>query len=578
VIPLAVAGLLLAAASALAVTGQLTQLPGTAGCVSETGSRPSGDVCADGKALGNPQGVAVSPDARNVYVVSPYAVAVLARDTTTGALTQLPGTAGCVSRDGQGPCTRGKALGRPRAIAVSPDGKNVYVAGGNASVNATNAVAVFRRSTTNGALTQLPGTAGCVSETGTLPSGETCADGKALRYPWSLAVSPDGKSVYVASAQSDAVAVLRRDGTTGQLTQLAGLDGCIKQAGGFCRDGKALLVPVSVAVSPDGKNAYVASRDSDAVAVLKRNGTSGALSQSTGPDGCVTSTPSVDECVVGKALDGAHSVAISLDGKSLYVASHFSNAVAAFRRNVTSGALTQLTGPNGKAGCVSETGTGGACADGKALDGPVNVIVSNDGQSVYVASWFSDAVVVFSRSTTSFALSQLAGPAGCVSETATGGACVDGKALDGAISVAESADGKSVYVGSAFSQAVAVFAREPNLGADRTPPTFAGLESATTCIPGPIGGGTSSTYHLGWDPASDNVTPSSEIVYDVYHATKPGGEDFSTPTYTTPAGATSFTTPPLPADKTHYFVVRARDQAGNRDSNAVERAGQNLCV
>jgi hypothetical protein len=43
-------------------------------------------------------------------------------------------------------------------------------------------------------------------------------------------------------------------------------------------------------------------------------------------------------------------------------------------------------------------------------------------------------------------------------------------------------------------------------------------------------------------------------------------------------GATSFVTPPLPADKAAYFVVRARDKAGNRDSNTVEREGQNLCV
>ena len=113
---------------------------------------------------------------------------------------------------------------------------------------------------------------------------------------------------------------------------------------------------------------------------------------------------------------------------------------------------------------------------------------------------------------------------------------------------------------------------------DTTPPTFAGLKSATTCIPGPIDGGRTTSYHLSWDPATDNRTPLSQIVYDVYHATAAGGEDFSVPTYTTAAGATSFDTPPLPTDKTFYFVVRARDRAGNSDSNKVERQGQNLCV
>ena len=112
---------------------------------------------------------------------------------------------------------------------------------------------------------------------------------------------------------------------------------------------------------------------------------------------------------------------------------------------------------------------------------------------------------------------------------------------------------------------------------DRTPPTFAGLKSATTCIPGPIDG-QSASYRLSWDPATDNVTPSAKIVYDIYQATKSGGEDFSSATYTARRGATTFTTPPLPADKDFYFVVRARDRAGNRDSNRVEREGVNLCV
>ena len=95
--------LLLITAAALAATGDLTQPPGAAGCVSEDGTGP----CADGHALDDPISVAVSPDGKSVYVASfPYssnAVVRLNRNTTTGAITQPAGAAGCVSEDGSGP-------------------------------------------------------------------------------------------------------------------------------------------------------------------------------------------------------------------------------------------------------------------------------------------------------------------------------------------------------------------------------------------------------------------------------------------------------------------------------------------
>ena len=78
-------------------------------------------------------------------------------------------------------------------------------------------------------------------------------------------------------------------------------------------------------------------------------------------------------------------------------------------------------------------------------------------------------------------------------------------------------------------------------------PTFAGLLSATTTctasapevLPRP------STYTLTWQPATDPVTPSSAIVYEIFLATSSGAEDYAQPTWTTSPGATSFTTPGL---------------------------------
>jgi hypothetical protein len=122
-------------------------------------------------------------------------------------------------------------------------------------------------------------------------------------------------------------------------------------------------------------------------------------------------------------------------------------------------------------------------------------------------------------------------------------------------------------------------APQPVAVRDSTPPLFAGLKRATTCIPGPAGGEVRySHYYLQWDPASDDVTPTGQLVYSVYQTNAPGGETLSRPTYTTSAGATSFTTPLLPDDRSYYFLVRVTDRAGNQDSNRLERFGMNLCV
>jgi hypothetical protein len=117
----------------------------------------------------------------------------------------------------------------------------------------------------------------------------------------------------------------------------------------------------------------------------------------------------------------------------------------------------------------------------------------------------------------------------------------------------------------------------PPSGGGGTPPTFAGLQSAFACTPGPQSPGQTTPFTLNWQAATDAVTPSSEIVYDVYVATTPGGESFSKPTWTTPAGVTTYQTPGLASHGDFYFVVRARDQAGNEDHNTVEVHGVDPC-
>jgi parallel beta-helix repeat protein len=75
---------------------------------------------------------------------------------------------------------------------------------------------------------------------------------------------------------------------------------------------------------------------------------------------------------------------------------------------------------------------------------------------------------------------------------------------------------------------------------------------------------------LSWSTATDNVTPSTNIVYLVYQSTTPGGEVYAVPSYTTAPNAPSYQVDGLTPGSTYYFVVRARDAAGNIDGNTVE--------
>ena len=141
------------------------------------------------------RGVAVSPDGRHTYVASSdsNAVSVFARNRRSGALRQPSGERGCVSFKGSGSCAFTRALGRPIAVAVSRDGRNVYVAAAG-----SDALAAFARNRRTGALRQLPGPAGCISH---LPGGG-CANGPgAERIPskWSSAATASGSTWHHAT-------------------------------------------------------------------------------------------------------------------------------------------------------------------------------------------------------------------------------------------------------------------------------------------------------------------------------------------------------------------------------------------
>ncbi len=101
---------------------------------------------------------------------------------------------------------------------------------------------------------------------------------------------------------------------------------------------------------------------------------------------------------------------------------------------------------------------------------------------------------------------------------------------------------------------------------DPTPPTFAGCTGAVVQSD-------ARTATFSWSPATDPVTPPEKIVYDVFQGLSSGAEDYSKPIATSDPGATSVLVTDLTPDSALYWVVRARDQAGNRDTNTVEQSG-----
>jgi DNA-binding beta-propeller fold protein YncE len=361
-----------------ATDGTLTQKATTAGCISNSGS--SGQ-CSVGYGLSGATSVAVSPDGHSVYATSHFdqAVVTFAR-ADDGSLMQAGGTAGCISDGGGGGCLTGTALQGARSVAVSPGGGSVYVASPG-----SDAVAIFDRAT-DGTLTQKADTAGCISQTGT---GGACAVGTGLDGATSVTVSPNRDSVYVASQDGDSVAVFDR-ASDGTLTQKLAPAGCVSETGASpCADGTALENAESVAVSPNGTSVYVASAQSDAVAVFDR-ASNGTLTQKPGTAGCISDNGSGGNCVDGSQLNEPASIAVSSDGQSAYVAALSSNAVVVFDR-AADGTLTQKSGT---AGCISEDGD--PCAPGTATSHAASVALSPDGKSVYSASQLS-AVAVFDR-------------------------------------------------------------------------------------------------------------------------------------------------------------------------------------
>lgn len=250
--------------------------------------------------------VAVSPDGVHVYATGfeDDALAVFARDPAGGGLTFLGG-----ERDGVGGVD---GIDGAIAIAISPDGGQVYAAG-----FADDAVAVFQRNAETGLLTF----------DGVVHDGVGGVDG--LRGPRGLAFSPDGESLYVAASGDDAIVVFRRDPADGELDFRSAYRDGVDEVDGL--DGTD-----AVAVSPDGAFVYATGFDEDALAVFARRA-----------DGKLSFVEVHRHGRFGvEAMDGPRGIAVSGDGLHVYAVSSVDGALQVFARRTPIGTPTGTPTPS----------------------------------------------------------------------------------------------------------------------------------------------------------------------------------------------------------------------------------------
>jgi DNA-binding beta-propeller fold protein YncE len=304
----------------------------------------------------------------------------------------------------------------------------------------------------------------CISESGAAP----CTDGFALVDPHGVSLSGDASRVLVASTGSDAVAVFERNRDSGAIKQLAkngdASNGCISEAGaGGCKVGHGLDAPMGVTAPHDDKNVYAASTGSNAVDILARDSEWSQLKQDSGTKGCINEG-GTDGCAPGHGLTGAASIVMNPAGGNNFVYVGGDHTIAAFKRNLSTGELTQM-GPDTSGrpltdGCVNDDGSDN-CTDGY-VPGTVNALAfSSDGKFMYAAVSGDGvgAVLLFSR--------QPQGPLtyiGCYNNDGSNG-CVNVNGIDSPQGVALDGGKRTLYVTSSGTDAIAVFSRNQLTGA-----------------------------------------------------------------------------------------------------------------
>lgn len=253
-----------------------------------------------------PYGIAVSPDGTSVYAVdvgpnghpanriSQYTI-----NPTTGRLTP------------KSPPTVATA-GGPESIAISPDGRSAYVGANN------DRVSQYSIDRNTGALRP--------KSPATVASGPNASS--------AIAVTPNGRYVYVASCHGCNKVVLRHSSASPASTGKSTIweygvnpkNGALStRPHGIVATGSA---PQWIAIAPNGRSAYVSSTASGSGAIWQYtiNPTTGMLSPMSPATAAAGFAP--------------HNIVIAPNGKNAYVITVRNSKIAQYLVNQSTGALS----------------------------------------------------------------------------------------------------------------------------------------------------------------------------------------------------------------------------------------------
>ncbi len=240
-----------------------------------------------------------------------------------------------------------------------------------------------------------------------------------------IAITPDGRFAYVANAVSGSVSVV--DTATNEVVPVGGVSAI--------RVGEG---PKGVAITPDGRFAYVADRGSNGVSVID-TATNEVVPVGGGA-----------EIKVGK---GPFAIAITPDGRFAYVADSDSDGVSVIDT------------------ATNEVRTVGGLAEIPVATDPLSVAITPDGRFAYVAGGGGGVSVV---------------------ETATNEVKTEIQVAGEAEAVAITPDGRRAYVAEGVSNSVSV------------------IDTATNTLMSVAGGG---AIPVGVGPSAIAIAPGGRFAY-----------------------------------------------------------------